>query len=295
MTYAPQTQVRFATNDQFRYRASPSSPEVPFRGLHPLLRDLYWGKYDYYEATRHLAKKISAHNRASLEVCPALEHHGVSGRDVGSIVHQQVEQAVKEGMTAKSLLENTALHPYVRNVFVELGRLGLQCVRAEEIVYDPSIQLATKIDLIARSSRDPNTLVLIEVKVGYPVGSWYASSMVMKRPLHEVGNSPFHQACLQIMWCGEMLRHRLDPGTRIRVATLHVTPSRAILEVPPDNLVKMAMPLYEAGRLRALRNPKLGRRKRKRAQTTTPSRKRRRCPQRAGRGGRRWRGRGRRR
>lgn len=228
-----------------------------------MLKDLYWDHYDYYGATAHLAKRISQYNRDTLDECPQLSTHGHSGRDVGKIVHTQVELMVKnrDAMDAKSLRKNPALHPYVKNVFLELGRNKLRCIATEVIVYDVAIECATKIDLVCLNCLYPNELILIEMKVGYPAGSWYASSTHLKSPLASMGNSPYHHASLQIIFGGEMMWHRLRLGTTMRVATLHVMSHRAVLEEPPINLVKMTREIYESAKLRALRNPKLGRRR----------------------------------
>lgn len=274
--YFQQDEVAFSKGQkQFRYVKPGQKSSVPFRGLRPLIRQLYWPDYDYYEATRPVAKEMTRYKKELFKNKPDLAEHSHFSQDVSSAVHKQVEHVVRHrrDYNAQKIRDDKHLHPCVKHVFEELGRCKLYVVASEEIVYDPVIRLATAVDLVCSSLLDPAFVLLVEMKVGFSGGAWNASNGTLASPLDQFDNSPYHQACVQVLFACEMMRPRLTPGTSIGGAVLHVQPDGAKLQKIPDPMARISRGVYELASLSAQADSTLGRNAKK---TTT-----------AGRGGRR--------
>ena len=58
--------------------------------------------------------------------------------------------------TAKKIMESDFLHQLVKNIFGALGKAGIIPIASEETVFDETIKLATKIDIVGRKRNDTN-------------------------------------------------------------------------------------------------------------------------------------------
>lgn len=254
-------------NNRYVFRDKYTRKAQTFRGLGPLLREFFWPSYDYEKATRKANQTLREVRLATPKRDPLLYSKGVGGQDVGKKVHDQLDEVVSGRVQAHQLIDNPLMHPYVVKIVALLGQVQLVPVQTEYVVYDRSIRLATKIDMLCERKGDPATVVLIELKIGYPSVAWRLGNAQV-HPFEEMcENSPFHQACLQVLMGKEMFQLRPHGYRRVECMVLHAAQDKVEVEPVPDYLACCSSELYEMMSRACTRNYYLGRplaRKRKR-------------------------------
>lgn len=175
--------------NRFRVRARGGGAEeraVP--GITAFLRKHLWPAYAPF---RTLWPR--AHSMAR-GVCGA--HEALTR---GTLVHEQLAVIVNESVDAfhRRWPREEHKHRYTHDVRSALHAWRLQPVRAELVVYEGGLDLATSIDMVcADTSGAP---VLIELKTGSDT-TFCQGSGTMAPPLHTMlSNSPKNQAAVQLL------------------------------------------------------------------------------------------------
>lgn len=93
------------------------------------------------------------------------------GFERGTLIHQQIEDAVLHDADHFARRHPHGMHPWARSLMRALLARGLRPFKSEFIVHDPVLRLATKIDLVAVDQQ--GRLVFIENKTGYAGAAWH--------------------------------------------------------------------------------------------------------------------------
>lgn len=234
---------------KFYHTPSGKTKRITCRGITNLLSEYFWPTYDYAQATRAIKKN----SRALAKEQRAGDLVVGTGQEIGSHVHQQLAYIAnnldKFQETEVFEQQTTHLYPHVKTILKEIGTIGVQLCQAELVVCHPEIQLATAIDIIGK--RANGTLVLMEMKVGYVGGAWNCSNDSMhprKYFADMVSNSPFHQACFQLVIASEMmLRSGMIDTPRVDLIVVHVVnETKVILESVPAGFRRAAEGIFNA-------------------------------------------------
>ena len=198
--------VRFCeAEDSFKMAAGPNEgDEVALRGVTRLLRDTFWPDYDYRKAEQLSPTPKAARERTGLR---SARH----GRSRGNAVHEQLACWVNEGEEAcrrRCARHHSRIHPFVHTIMRGLRdkSTNMRPIWSEFIVFDPSVGVASAIDLVCLAPNGVG-LVLCELKSG---GANYfdKASGSMHGPLSHINNSPMHQAMVQVIVYKCMLQRR---------------------------------------------------------------------------------------
>ncbi len=85
------------------------------------------------------------------------------------------------------------------NIMNALEEHGLAPVLSQHAIYDPILEIATAIDLVALRGDTPNRVCLIDTKNGYERDALTAYSALMEGPLEDKDDSPQNQFWLQLI------------------------------------------------------------------------------------------------
>lgn len=235
-------------NQRYVFQDETTQKKIIFRGLGPLLREFFWSDYDYHAATSKMSATLKKVRESTIRRDPLLYAKGVGGQEVGKKVHDQLEDIILqlESINVQHLLSNPLLHPYVPRIIALIGKMGWQAVATEYLVYEREVKLATKIDLVCRRVDYPSTLILVELKIGYPSVSWNLGNAQIY-PFEELcPNSPFHQACLQLMMGAEMFKRTAPSIWRnLELWTIHAAQDGISADPVPRYLLDVSAELFE--------------------------------------------------
>lgn len=106
-----------------------------------------------------------------------------------------------------------AWHPYTLRIIGALGRLGLVGVATQVPVCDPSLRIATAVDLLCRH-RATGTWVVCEIKCGFNGTVNEDATGQMREPLAQVTNCPRNQHQLQLACTESMLMRQQSSSFR---------------------------------------------------------------------------------
>lgn len=271
--YSKDERISFNVNiKRFYFLSAPGQKKIIFRGLSPLLRELFWSNYDYAEATKSMTIHIKTARNHILENSKTnnLPYHGKNGKDLGILIHEQVDHVIKNlsDFTPQKMLDNEFLHPVVKHIFVALGKANISPIASEESVFNTEIKLATKIDLIGRrriciGDRVHYNLVLMELKTGYPGGAFSCSNGSMQPNAVFQGlltNSPLNQAQLQLLFSYKLLEKRLkNKEDCVELLIIHAVGTRVdFIKIDPG-MKRTADFLYQYAVSRAAEDSFIGR------------------------------------
>lgn len=206
----------------FRYRGRV----VP--GLLKPLKRMLWPGYDYDRANDRASRRFTKKD-TSLRL-PS------DGRHRGERVHTQIEVLTNFGTEAVKKTKkkgHAVIDEYTRKFLLALKCWNLRPVCSELSLYDPTVGIATKADLICLD--DKNRTVLVETKTGY-YASWDRACGRMRGPLAKpLSDSPRNQSLMQLLFTKRMIERtygtRVDRAVVIRVDPDGVTPYKLPADV----------------------------------------------------------------
>ena len=214
-------EVRFSARSrsfkrQRRTAAGVRSATVP--GLMPTLSAAFWPDYEYAPPP--------ARYRCATGVRSARE-----GMARGTLVHRQLEHyANDDDAQWRRRRKRRRLHPYAQKAVLAMREWGWTPVIAELTVYDPELEMATRLDMLCLDAQE--RAVLVEWKCGMD-NYMCRGSAPMRGPLRALySNAPLNQALVQLMFTRSFL-HR----------TYGLQPAEAyVVQIREDGIVPYALP-----------------------------------------------------
>jgi hypothetical protein len=155
----------------------------PLRGILPILKERFWPTY------------------APIGT-PGGKWHG---REIGRTVDRQITRYVRTRNPFKRRLLVHFMRPETRALLQFISAQGWKPVWAQKVVGSHKCgAIGTAIDLVVRDTLR-QCLIAIEIKCGY--GSYFGTgSGKMRFPIHDVDDSPLHQAAIQLLTGMELAR-----------------------------------------------------------------------------------------
>jgi len=140
-----------------------------------------------------------------------LKRTGIRGAQLGSLVHRQIEDWILHDGAGFRARHPRGPHAYTVRAMDEMVRVrGWQPIRAEYVVHDPQVNMATRIDVVCLK-RD-GTPVFVELKTQYEGGAFDAQDPDKRwrcsGPLRGCSCTPADQAAVQITLGVIMVRLR---------------------------------------------------------------------------------------
>ena len=210
LEHADREHITFDENSRaFRYRGRV----VP--GLLQPLKRALWPRYQYDGANDRASARFTPRDRTL--------RRPSDGRKRGSRVHKQIEHLTNYGTRALKR-KRRGLDEYTKKILIALKIYKWRPVAAEVTLYDPTMKIATKADLLCIDDR--GRLVLIENKTGY-YASWRRACHEMSGPFSTpISDSPCNQSLMQLMFTKRMIENY---GVRVdRAFTLRVDPDGVV-------------------------------------------------------------------
>lgn len=178
---------------------------------------------------------------------------GGSGLKRGSAVDRQVARFANVGENAR---RNARMLSLTKHTFHALKYHKLIPVMGQRVVVDETRRLGTAVDLICTDDRDRATLVLVELKTGYPGNRTMPVSgrLMMRTPLSKAHDCALHRHLAQLAISHHMFvsetatMHKLQQMgiTKIRGVLLYVTPKESELHVLHNWWVKKSASILRA-------------------------------------------------
>lgn len=161
-------------------------------GLLPKLKSVFWKDYKYKR------------NKNSISSGAKTKFGGIKR---GNQVHHEFEDYVN--LSTKDFKKKyRTLHEYTEKLIKALRIYKLIPVKSEIVVFDPLLNVATRIDLLARD--EFYNLYLLEIKTGMDGYFENGSSMFMTNLPLNIINSPKNQAVFQCLLTKQMLERNYD-------------------------------------------------------------------------------------
>lgn len=154
------------------------------RGLLPLLRKVYWPDYVYTEGDSNYHVSTGAGGLKE-------------GINRGKLVHRQLRDFTNKSEKYFRSVHGPSIHDYTLNVVKAKLEWGTTTGVAEFPLFDEELGIGTAADDI--SLQGNNTIVVSDWKVGQD-SSFRVGSGPMKGVLSHLSNSPFNQACVQLLF-----------------------------------------------------------------------------------------------
>ncbi len=152
-------------------------------GLLPQLRRACWSNYEW-TASRYKTRATGIASRNE-------------GLNRGDIVHEQLRDFVNEGWEIAEK-KHGRLHPYTKKAVAVMNEWKWRPIIAELTVYDPTIDIATKVDCVCLDANDD--IVLVEWKCGMDNYICRGNGS-MQGPLGRLySNCPLNQALVQLLF-----------------------------------------------------------------------------------------------
>lgn len=131
--------------------------------------------------------------------------HDKTGTDLGERVHRELLLWTKLGLQGCGMAYtqmNEWFQDHTMRAIEKLQAMGLQMAYAELTIYDPSVPVATSLDLIGWDPKRPDTIVVIEIKTGSSYNKYFGNAPMegesARRLLGSPENSPYNQAMAQL-------------------------------------------------------------------------------------------------
>jgi len=180
----------------------------------------------YYDGITKLLKPYTSSTKGTGEI---------GGRELGTLIHRQVEEVIKMGYS------RTELHSYTKMIFDELIIGGYKIMKSEQIVYNDLLRIATAIDLLVF---DVNTsqICAIELKTGYD-NMQEKTGRYMKYPFNDIEDTIFNAHSLQLIIGSKMLEETTNlVPERLYILYINKTENSGLREVVikvPNIMVRM--------------------------------------------------------
>jgi len=193
-------------------------------GLLRPLKKCFWPSYSWKKANTDSVRKFCRRDRSLRNQRDGLRR--------GSRVHVQIELLTNEGIEGlirsqshlNASRKRVHLEPYTKKLLLALRRYKMRPMASEVCLYDNSLRIATKADLLCLDHQD--RLVLIETKTGF-LGSWNRASHPMQK-MQGLSDSPRNQALTQLLFTKNMIEHTygvpVDRAFVMRIDEDGVTP-----------------------------------------------------------------------
>lgn len=223
LAHPDRTRIQFDARSRcFRYEG-----RVVTGLLRPLKRS-FWPQYSWKKANTDSVRKFCRRD-------PSLRHQR-AGLQRGSRVHVQIELLTNEGVEGlvraqshrNARRKKVEVEPYTMKLLLALRRYKMRPMASEVCLYDNSLRIATKADLLCIDDKD--RLVLIETKTGF-LGSWNRASRPMQK-MQGLSDSPRNQALTQLLFTKNMIEQ-----------TYGTTVDRAfVMRIDEDGVTPEALP-----------------------------------------------------
>ena len=218
LEHADRKDITFDKNSTaFRYRGRV----VP--GLLQPLKRALWPSYQYDTANNRSSSRFAKRDRSLRRPSDGFRR--------GSRVHKQIELFTNFGAAAIKR-KGRGLDEYTRKFLIALKAYKWRPIVSELSLYDPTINVATKADLLCLDQKD--RVILVEAKTGY-YASWQRACYRMSGPhSNPVSDSPCNQALMQLMFTKRMVE---GYGVRVdRAYTVRVDPDGVFPQLLPQDL-----------------------------------------------------------
>jgi hypothetical protein len=169
----------------FQLKDAVSGKRKKLRGLKPLLEKVFWPDYQF---VRH-------DHRISTGAGGARE-----GQMRGTLVHSQVKDYTNKPFKVFKARHSEDLQEYTKQLLIQKKNWGNIVGAAEVPLYDSGLMIGTATDEITYDISKPKEIIMYEWKIGFD-GYFNQGSGPMHGILGGVlNNSPFNQACVQLLF-----------------------------------------------------------------------------------------------
>jgi hypothetical protein len=183
----------------FHARRDGTAVPVQYRGIHRLIRSVFYPDFDYTKTKVVRSQLKSAAPPASREAYFAWLDSlpRALGREGGLLFAKTVEDC--HFLNNPEVDDKTAERDVLYRQFKEfVTTRGYEVLKCEFILNDPLLGFSTRVDLIVALK---DTLFLVELKTGFADGKFVAGTGKMNRVAEVLfrDNSPKNQAILQVL------------------------------------------------------------------------------------------------